>query len=218
MTRQKQGGGFDLDGYNTVAERIVEFREKHPDGALAPHDPNKPFEVVTVGDRTFVVVVAAAYRAPDDRCPGVGMAWEPIPGPTAFTKDSELQNAETAAWGRAIVAALAADTKKGIASADEVRSRVEPAQPKSLTDRQRQAAHVYAGLRDADQGAKNSVKQWWAEQGLPGSFDLLSDEQADALIGFVETILPTPVDGSGEATRPGTTPHPDGKAAGSEAA
>jgi hypothetical protein len=29
--------------------------------------------------------------------------------------------AETSAWGRAIVAALAADTKKGIASADEVR-------------------------------------------------------------------------------------------------
>jgi hypothetical protein len=33
-----------------------------------------------------------------------------------------VQNAETAAWGRAIVAALAADTKRGIASAEEVRN------------------------------------------------------------------------------------------------
>jgi hypothetical protein len=34
-----------------------------------------------------------------------------------------LQNAETAAWGRAIVAALAADTRAGIASQQEVRNR-----------------------------------------------------------------------------------------------
>ncbi|SDT83845.1 hypothetical protein [Gordonia westfalica] len=40
-----------------------------------------------------------------------------------------MQNAETAAWGRAIVAALAADTKKGVASSEEVRNRQQtPAQ------------------------------------------------------------------------------------------
>ena len=42
---------------------------------------------------------------------------------SSFTKDSELQNAETAAWGRAIVAVLASDTKEGIASREEVRNR-----------------------------------------------------------------------------------------------
>jgi hypothetical protein len=36
-----------------------------------------------------------------------------------------VQNAETAAWGRAIVAVLAADTRKGIASSEEVRNRQE---------------------------------------------------------------------------------------------
>ena len=50
------------------------------------------------------------------------MAWEPLPGLTPFTKGSELMVAETSAWGRAIVAALAADTQK-VASADEVRNR-----------------------------------------------------------------------------------------------
>ena len=48
-------------------------------------------------------------------------AFEPIPGKTSYTKDSEVMNAETSAWGRAIVA-LGFETKK-IASADEVRAR-----------------------------------------------------------------------------------------------
>jgi hypothetical protein len=53
------------------------------------------------------------------------MAWEPFPGPTPYTKDSELMNAETAAWGRAIVAVgLAAN--KTIASRQEVEARVGP--------------------------------------------------------------------------------------------
>ena len=43
-----------------------------------------------------------------------------VPGLTPYTKNSELQNAETSAWGRALVAVLAADTKEGVASADEV--------------------------------------------------------------------------------------------------
>lgn len=111
------------DDYVDVAHRIVEFREKFPDGALQPADPAQPFRVQDVGGKTFIVVVAAAYRSPDDPRPGIGQAWEPFPGPTPFTRDSELQNAETAAWGRAIVAALAADTKKGVASANEVRNR-----------------------------------------------------------------------------------------------
>jgi hypothetical protein len=46
-----------------------------------------------------------------------------MPGKTPYTKDSEIQNAETSAWGRAIVAVLAADTRKGVASRDEVAAR-----------------------------------------------------------------------------------------------
>lgn len=113
----------DLGAYIEVAERIVEFRNAYPDGRLRPADPAQPYRIETIGDKTFVVVVAAAYRTVDDQLPGIGMAWEPFPGKTSFTRDSELQNAETSAWGRAIVAALAADTKRGIATADEVRAR-----------------------------------------------------------------------------------------------
>lgn len=114
---------IDLGSYNTVAERIAEFREKYPEGSLQPIDPGDPFDVRTIGDKTFLTYTAAAYRSPDDVRPGIGVAWEPFPGKTSYTRDSELQNVETSAWGRAIVAALAADTRKGIASAEDVRNR-----------------------------------------------------------------------------------------------
>lgn len=107
--------------YIDVATRIVEFREKYPEGSLQ----QQSLQFVVVNGKDWVVYTAAAYRTPDDIRPGVGTAWEPIPGPTQFTRDSEVQNAETAAWGRAMVAALAVDTRKGIASSEEVRNRQE---------------------------------------------------------------------------------------------
>jgi hypothetical protein len=111
--------------YIDVATRIIEFREKFPQGSLQSW--RDPYVIeVRITDTTFksfMVYSAAAYRSPDDELPGIGWAYEPIPGPTNFTRDSELQNAETAAWGRAMVAALAVDTRKGIASSEEVRNR-----------------------------------------------------------------------------------------------
>lgn len=125
--------------YIDVATRIVEFREKYPHGSLQQHT----LDFVNVNGKDWVVYTAAAYRTPDDERPGMGTAWEPIPGPTNFTRDSEVQNAETAAWGRAMVAALAVDTKKGVASSEEVRNRQVESAParnwvaetEKLTDR-----------------------------------------------------------------------------------
>lgn len=105
--------------YIDVATRIVEFRTKYPEGSLQ----QQHLEFVNVAGKDWVVYTAAAYRTPDDTRPGIGTAWEPIPGATNFTRNSEVQNAETAAWGRAMVAALAVDTKQGIASHEEVRNR-----------------------------------------------------------------------------------------------
>ena len=99
---------FDLDpNYKQVPERIADFKEKHPEGCLRPVDPARPFWFEEVGDKLFLCYAAAAYRTPDDALPGIGLAWEPVPGTTPYTKNSELQNAETSAWGRAIVAVLA---------------------------------------------------------------------------------------------------------------
>jgi hypothetical protein len=109
------------EGYIDVATRIVEFRTRYPEGSLRPYNPDRPVEIINIDGKTYLQYVACAYRDPHDAAPGIGVAWEPFPGKTPFTRDSEAMVAETSAWGRAIVAALAADTKKGIASADEVR-------------------------------------------------------------------------------------------------
>jgi hypothetical protein len=113
--------GPNMDDYIDVAERLVEFREKHPKGSLQQHD----IQFIDFAGVSWVIYTADAYRSPDDPRPGQGTAWESVPGRTPFTRGSEVQNAETAAWGRAIVAALAADTKRGIASKQEVRNREE---------------------------------------------------------------------------------------------
>lgn len=125
---------FELGDYVDVPSRIAEFREKHPDGSLQPADLAVPYRVEAIGEQTFVVVVAAAYRSPDDQRPGVGMAYEQFPGKTPYTKGSELQNAETSAWGRAIVAVLAADAKRGVASQEDIRNRRAEREPAAAAD------------------------------------------------------------------------------------
>lgn len=117
---------FDMKEYKEVPERIADLKTKHAEASLQPADLAQPFQIVTVGEQVFIVYAAACYRTPDDPRPGVGLAWEPVPGKTQFTKDSELQNAETSAWGRAIVAALASESKH-VASAQDVRNRSEDA-------------------------------------------------------------------------------------------
>lgn len=154
----------DLSDYVDVAERITEFRDKHPGGCLQPADPDRPYriETITGADKdgqdktlTFIVYVAAAYRTPDDPRPGIGTAYEVFPGRTPYTRGSELQNAETAAWGRAITAALAGDARRGIAnpvvaSTEEARNR--RAEAKSTRAAARQAA------RKADQDSSPRVQ------------------------------------------------------------
>lgn len=114
-----------LKDYVDVAERISIFREKYPTGCLQPANLNEPLQVFNLDGKAYVLYTACAYRTPDDTRPGVGIAWELVPGATSFTRGSEAMNAETAAWGRAIVAVLAADTKRGVASAQEVNNRQE---------------------------------------------------------------------------------------------
>ena len=120
-------GNFNADNYVDVHARIQEFYAKYPDGRLV----TERWEVVEVNGRSFVVTESLAYRTVDDPLPAKGLAWEPVPGGTPFTRDSELMNSETSSWGRAIVALGGFDTK--IASADEVRNRQYDERPPQTT-------------------------------------------------------------------------------------
>lgn len=130
-----------LEDYVEVAERIEKFYEKYPEGSLRC----KEIRSVEIGEQHFLVYVAQAFRTAKDEAPAEGSAWEPVPGKTNFTRDSELMNAETSAWGRAI-AALGFEVKRGIASRQEVLNRrgnddgkqesveASPAQKRKLTE------------------------------------------------------------------------------------
>lgn len=170
-------GRPDMSDYVDVAERLRELRAAHPEGCVRPANPAEPYRIETVGDRTFVVVVAACYRTPDDPMPGIGMAWEPFPGPTQFTRDSELQNAETSAWGRAIVATLVADTKR-VASREEVEAR-QPAPPAD-PGKVRHVESLYDQLPDG-------VTDVPRDKVLANA--RVSDARADDAIGWLEGLL-----------------------------
>lgn len=114
-------GKFSLNDYVDVAERLQDFKKQYPEGSLG----QVSLEFVNVAGKDFVVYTAAAYRTPDDLAPGIGTAWEPIPGLTPYTKNSEVMVAETSAWGRAIIAVTGAGTKR-IASRQEVENRQVP--------------------------------------------------------------------------------------------
>lgn len=158
----------DLSDYIEVSERIQHFREAFPEGSLQS-------EVVSMTD-SLVVVRAFAYRNEDDKRPGVGLASEPIPGRTPYTKDSELMNAETSAWGRAIIAVGASDAKR-VASANEVRNRQAPAQ--TTGDKIRAAAKQH-GLID-------EVRAFLAVEHDTDRVDALSDPAQSRLLGLLET-------------------------------
>src|ERR1700756_4789115 len=99
---------------------MAEFFAKYPEGSF-----QSECNFMEIGGRWVTIVKAYAYRKPDDPKPGTGLAYEFIPGNTPYTKDSELQNAETAAWGRAVIAVGAGDSRRPIASREEVRNRTE---------------------------------------------------------------------------------------------
>lgn len=108
-----------LADYVDVKERVRLFYERHPEGRLTTYEVSVTREP---DDVPRVWVHAQAYRTPDDPHPGDGWSWMALPGSTPYTRGSEIENAETSAWGRAI-GALGIGIDKSIASADEVRAK-----------------------------------------------------------------------------------------------
>lgn len=178
---------FQLDGYVDVAERIQKFYASHPDGSIVARPP----EVIELDGRYFIGVTVSAYRTPEDPVPCVGSAWEPYPGKTPYTKDSEMMNAETSAVGRALALA-GIEVRKSIATSEEVRNRQadrdEPEHPlaervrtvqtdmKRLTDTHREALKKWADGRKlsgsallADEKWLELVEAWLDEQGEPSA-------------------------------------------------
>lgn len=113
-----------LKDYVDVKERVRLFYDRHPDGRLVTGEVRLTKEPDGV---PRVLVEAAAYRTPDDPLPGRGWSWMILPGTTPYTRGSEIENAETSAWGRAI-GALGIGISASIASRDEIDAKAGEAQ------------------------------------------------------------------------------------------
>jgi hypothetical protein len=166
---------IDLRDYVPVAERVAWFFAQFPDGSLSRLDRMgslvEPILYRDLAGADYMLLTVFAYRSPEDTCPGVGTAWERIPGTTPYTKTSEAQNAETSAWGRAIIA-VGGDSSRGIASKDEVAQAQARQKPLPLRDWVKEAE----GKPTAD-----AARLLWREAKAKGA----SDEELDkiAIIG-----------------------------------
>ena len=110
----------DLSNYVDVATRIKLLTEQYPNHSIQCTTP----KVIEVAGHTFIEVKAQVICNDDperSRC-AIAHAWEPFPGKTPYTRDSEMMNAETSAIGRAI-GALGIGLTGSMASQNEVVNR-----------------------------------------------------------------------------------------------
>ena len=108
----------DLSNYVDVATRIKLLTEKYPNACVICSPP----KVVEVAGHTFIEVTAHIDCLDEASREATASAWEPFPGKTPYTRDSEMMNAETSAIGRAI-GALGIGLTGSMASQNEVANR-----------------------------------------------------------------------------------------------
>lgn len=185
---------FSIGDYVEVNQRVITFYERYPDGRIVSTPP----QVVQLGDKTFIQVRALVYRTPDDSTPCEASAWEVFPGQTPYTKNSEMMNAETSAWGRALAAA-GIETKKSMASADEVRNRQAEREAPPVDDRpwyekagfvaavEREGLTERAVCERASRGARRTIDSFEQSEShiVRAAFKALLDERAKVVDGGV---------------------------------
>lgn len=110
------GRDAGLRDYNEVSQRVAAFNEDYESGRIVTSVVAHHLEITEIaeGSRTsgkyrqplaegYVIVRAEVYRSAEDVQPaGVGHSWMLVPGITQYTRDAELENAETSAVGRAL--------------------------------------------------------------------------------------------------------------------
>ena len=117
---------MDLSNYVDVPTRFAMALERWPELRIMENRP----EIITIGDKVFISVTMQAWRTPDDPIPAQATCFEPFPGKTSFTRDSEQMNASTSALGRVLGLMMSFGPK--MASAEEVRNRQTTSAPATL--------------------------------------------------------------------------------------
>lgn len=116
---------FDLGDYVEVKDRIRILYEFFPQARVVTD-----YTITDAPDaKPKVIARAEVYRQPDDDRPAAtGTSWLYLPGSTAYTRGSEVENAETSAVGRAI-GMLGILIDKSLASRNEVEAKAGSSSP-----------------------------------------------------------------------------------------
>lgn len=89
---------FNLDNYVDVPTRLRMALEKYAD--LRVQESQPVFREVS--NKLYIEIKCTVWRDKDDQLPAVAYCWEPFPGNTPYTRDSEQMNCSTSALGRAL--------------------------------------------------------------------------------------------------------------------
>ena len=89
---------FNLDNYVDVPTRLRMSLEKYPD--LRVQESQPVFR--EIGNKLYIEIKCTVWRDKEDQLPAIAYCWEPFPGTTPYTRDSEQMNCSTSALGRAL--------------------------------------------------------------------------------------------------------------------
>jgi hypothetical protein len=109
---------FNLGDYVDVPTRLAEALKRWPDLRIQESKP----VIVTVDNQQYVEISCTVWRDAADLKPCIAYCWEPIPGRTPYTKNSEMMNASTSCLGRSL-GMMGMHIGKSIASRNEVQAR-----------------------------------------------------------------------------------------------
>jgi hypothetical protein len=135
---------FDLSEYVDVKTRLKQALKVFPQLRIVEHRP----EITQVGDQLFIECSVTVSRDPDDPIPVTAYIFEPYPGKTTFTKNSEQANGATSVLGRAL-GYLGFGIDKSIASSNEVLGRQEAADDRNKVVSVARPTPVLETRRDA---------------------------------------------------------------------
>ena len=143
---------MDLTNYVDVPTRFAMALERWPELRIIENRP----EVITIADKVFISVTMQAWRTPDDPVPAQATCFEPFPGKTSFTRDSEQMNASTSALGRVLGFMMSFGNK--MASAEEVRNRQESSAPATLVKQPQNAPRQALGANASNAPSEAQLK------------------------------------------------------------
>lgn len=153
---------LDLEDYVPVNERLIEFWEKHPDGAIKTE--------LLHADDTYVRVYAAVFSEKDAaKLLATGLAEEKREG--FVNRDSAVENGETSAIGRALANA-GFKIKRGIASREEMQKvqRLEQSRGKAVEDIPMEPAS-HGGALDVIKDSEAKILADQAKEWINGDAD-----------------------------------------------